>query len=270
MRQFHNSGQLPLVKPRQRVDKCKWKENIASLAQTLGSLVVSTRQGSFLSLDEGFASWRDLTMRLRENNRTIYLIGNGASASMASHMAADLAKNAHIHTEVFTDLALITAIANDLSFADVYAEPLRRRFKDDDMLVAISSSGNSANIVKSCQTAYDMGGSVVTLSAMDSDNKIRNWGDLNLWVPAASYGLAETCHAAILHYWMDDIASMVQGESIDRESRHTMREAPTNPEPSGSGPRTVHGGVRRPCTHGRQDAGAPPIGRGAPRRSKGR
>ena len=75
-----------------------------------------------------------------KNGNTLYLVGNGASASMASHMAADLDKNARVHTEVFTDPALITAIANDLDYTQVFSEPLRRRMSPGDMLVAISSS----------------------------------------------------------------------------------------------------------------------------------
>jgi D-sedoheptulose 7-phosphate isomerase len=156
--------------------------------------------------DEAFGIWTDLTIQIREQKRTIFLIGNGASASMASHVAADLAKNGHVHTEVFSDLSLITAIANDLSYTEVFAEPLRRRMKPIDMLVAISSSGQSVNVLKAVEEARILGGAVVTLSAMKSDNALTSKGDLNFYVPASNYGLAETCHAAILHHWIDNIA----------------------------------------------------------------
>ncbi|KHK00284.1 putative phosphoheptose isomerase [Desulfovibrio sp. TomC] len=121
-------------------------------------------------------------------------------------MSADLAKNAHVHTQVFTDMSLLTAVANDISFAEVFAEPLRRCINPEDMLVAISSSGNSPNVVRAVNVARDAGAFIVTLSAMDSGNSIRTMGDLNYWLPARTYGLAETSHAAILHYWMDLMA----------------------------------------------------------------
>lgn len=124
---------------------------------------------------------------------------------MASHVSADLAKNAHVHTEVFTDLSLITAIANDISFDEVFAEPLRRRMKTGDMLVAISSSGQSKNILQAVATAKELGGRTITLSAMKPENPLRRQGELNLYVSAQTYGLAETCHAAVLHYWIDTI-----------------------------------------------------------------
>jgi D-sedoheptulose 7-phosphate isomerase len=118
-------------------------------------------------------------------------------------VAADLAKNAHVHTEVFTDLALITAIANDLSFQEIFSEPLKRRLTQGDMVVAISSSGESPNILRAAETTRKLGGKVITLSAMNSENPLLHLGDLNFYIPAQAYGMAETCHAAILHPWID-------------------------------------------------------------------
>ena len=134
--------------------------------------------GEALEPDVGFSRLREATLRLREASNIVYFIGNGASAAMASHIAADLAKNAYLHTRVFTDLSLITALANDLCYEEVFAEPLRRSMKQGDMLVAISSSGQSANILRAAQEARNLGGTVVTLSAMKPDNPLRTMGTL--------------------------------------------------------------------------------------------
>ena len=182
-----------------------WAIKITEIGRCLQSLSALLSDASDIPTDEAFIRWTDLTVRIRAQNNTIFLIGNGASASMASHVAADLAKNAHVHTEVFTDLALITAIANDISYDEVFSEPLRRRLKKGDMLVAISSSGQSRNIIQAVETAKNLGGIVITLSAMNAENLLRRKGDLNLYVPAQTYGMAETCHAAILHYWIDQV-----------------------------------------------------------------
>jgi len=144
--------------------------------------------------------------------RTIFFVGNGASASMASHTAVDLAKNSRMHTEVFTDLALITAVGNDIGYDSVYSEPLRHRLEGGDMLVAISSSGMSPNILRAVEVARTQGGVVATLSAMSEDNALRRLGDLNFYVPARSYGFAESAHAAILHYWIDRMQLCLEGE----------------------------------------------------------
>jgi len=180
-----------------------WKQEIDKLNSIMYKLSFLGCDGAEYSVDEGFRVWKDLTIEIKNKERSIYLIGNGASASMASHFAADLAKNAHLHTEVFSDLSLITAISNDMGYERVFAEPLGRRAKKGDMLVAISSSGKSKNILCTTEVAQRMGLKVITLTAMSPENPLRTKGFLNAYVPAERYGYAETCHAAILHHWMD-------------------------------------------------------------------
>jgi D-sedoheptulose 7-phosphate isomerase len=192
-----------------------WVNNIDEIRRCLGLLSVSDSNSNDIGADKAYEMWNDLTVHIREERKTIFLIGNGASASMASHVAADLAKNAHVRTEVFTDLSLITAIANDVSFEEIFAEPLRRRLMKGDLLVAISSSGKSQNILRAAETTKQYGGKVITLSAMDADNPLRKKGDLNFYVPAKTYGMAETCHAAILHHWIDRIVSSDKTTSGD-------------------------------------------------------
>lgn len=182
-----------------------WLNNIDALQIILRSLYVSNSAGEEIEVQTGFNQWTEMTCLVRERGKTVYLIGNGASASMASHVAADLAKNAYVHTEVFSDLSLITAIANDLGYEEVFAEPLRRRVQEGDMVVAISSSGQSPNIINACREAKRRGGLIVTLSAMNAQNRLRKEGTLNFYLPAMTYGMAETCHAALLHYWLDQM-----------------------------------------------------------------
>lgn len=189
-----------------------WEQHVEVLLQTLRALSVRDRTGAELEPNEGFSRWCALTLRLRENRRAIYLIGNGASASMASHFAADLAKNGHLHTEVFSDLSLITAISNDISFEQVFAEPLKRRAAEGDMLIAISSSGKSPNVLAAARVARDRGLTLVTLSAMSPDNPLRKSGDLNFYVPARQYGFAESSHAVILHNYMDMVQARTPAE----------------------------------------------------------
>ncbi|MGV7224566.1 MAG: SIS domain-containing protein [Nitrospinales bacterium] len=195
-----------------------WQDEVHQLSNVLLSLSFYGIDGAQYSVDEGFRMWQELAIEDRENKRTIYLIGNGASASMSSHFAADLAKNAHLHTEVFSDLSLITALSNDMGYEWVFAEPLRRRAKKGDMLVAISSSGTSRNILKAVDVAQGIGLNVITLSAMSPSNHLRSKGQLNAYVPAETYGCAESCHAAILHHWMDMVEVGAAEEAVKRAS----------------------------------------------------
>ncbi len=202
VRGFHKKN-LTRFRTRRMEGGKNWGENVEQISRLLLMLSVQDASGAQVEIDEGFKRWQDITIKMRSQAGTVYLIGNGASASMASHFAADLSKNARVHTQVFSDLSLITAIANDLGYENVYAEPLKCRMKKNDLLVAISSSGNSPNIIRAVDQARQHEGKVVTLSAMDEDNTLRGLGDLNFYVPARSYGPAESCHATILHYWMD-------------------------------------------------------------------
>lgn len=180
-----------------------WWEYTDQLHSLLRGMMVTDSRGAPVDAETALNTWRDLAVKLAAAQRTVYLIGNGASASMASHFAADLAKNARLHTQTFFDLSLLTAISNDLGYEHVFAEPLRRRAQAGDMLVAISSSGRSPNIMAAVNLARDLRLTIVTLSGMRQDNPLRTIGELNFYVSANTYGLAETAHAAILHHWMD-------------------------------------------------------------------
>ena len=102
-------------------------------------------------------------------------------------------------------------VEKSASYDMVFVAPLRRRLKAGDMIVAISSSGSSPNVLKAADFAASQKATVVTLSAMQPDNALRQLGALNFWLPAETYGMAETGHAAILHHWMDRVSLTGQG-----------------------------------------------------------
>ena len=142
-------------------------------------------------------------------DQKVFLIGNGASSSMASHIAADLCKNGKVATRCFTDASLLTALANDIGVEEMFAEPLRRQASKGDILVCISSSGKSPNILRAVDVAKEKQLYVVTLSSMSPENPLRKLGNLNAYIPADTYGFAETAHAAILHYWVDCVIDQI-------------------------------------------------------------
>ncbi len=183
----------------------KWFEELAGI---IGRLAVTDLAGAQHEVNDGFGRLLKKTDILRDQRKHFFFIGNGASASMASHIAADLNKNARLKTRVFTDLALLTALANDLGVERMFAEPLRQQASAGDMLVVISSSGNSANLVRAVEEAREMGLYIVTFTGMKEDNRLRRLGDLNFYIPAPDYGFAESGHAALLHFWVDTFIGM--------------------------------------------------------------
>lgn len=177
-----------------------WRKQLSEIIES----VQITRNGISLGDDPGFQELVDLTLNIQQKEKHIFFIGNGASASIASHIAADLCKNGMVKTEVFTDLALLTALVNDLGVEQMFATPLKQQAQQGDLLIAISSSGESTNILNAVEQAQHMGMTVVTFTGMNPNNSLRASGDLNFYIPAPDYGFAESGHASLLHFWVDD------------------------------------------------------------------
>lgn len=137
------------------------------------------------------------------NSGTIFFIGNGGSAAIASHMAIDYTKNGGYKAMTFNDAAALTCLSNDLSYADVFSYQVDKWTKNSDIVFLISSSGESQNIINAARKARERGCFVITLSAFNPDNHLRNMGAINFYVPTMEYGFAEITHLAILHSILD-------------------------------------------------------------------
>ncbi|MDB2604783.1 SIS domain-containing protein [Gammaproteobacteria bacterium] len=158
-----------------------------------------------IEIDENLA-YQDIYKKLntlQETSGVLHFIGNGASASIASHFGLDYFKAGEIRTNTFNDFSALTAYGNDISFDEVFAFPISRILKEKDMLVAVSSSGNSPNIVRGLEAAKEQGSFLLTLSGMKSDNKIRKMGNINMFFPEMDYGPTECAHTIMLHHILD-------------------------------------------------------------------
>jgi D-sedoheptulose 7-phosphate isomerase len=180
-----------------------WESYVAAIGTGLTRLAITDRGGQTLSAAEGFGRWVEITHGVHARGQHIYLVGNGASAAMASHFAADACKNGGLRAQAFNDGALLTCTGNDLAFDQVFALPLARFARAGDMLITISSSGASPNILRALDRARDMQLRIVTVSGKGADNPSRAFGDLNFYMPAARYGWIESGHHVVLHYWLD-------------------------------------------------------------------
>lgn len=143
-----------------------------------------------------------------ENKKTghqLFFIGNGGSSAIASHMTADFMKNGGMRTVSLYDNALTTCMGNDYGYAYVFSKPLSFLGNKEDLLVAISSSGNSKNIVNAINVAKEKGLKVITLSGFKPDNMIKSIGDYNIYVPIEHYGIVESIHNILLQQVVDEI-----------------------------------------------------------------
>lgn len=180
------------------------KDYFELIRNALDNTLVTDKDGKNLDLDQGLEMWADKAYDVRERSKgLIFFCGNGASASMAEHMSHDWFQNAVINTTTCAETSHITAISNDIGYENVFAYRANRILSDRDMLVGISASGNSPNIVKAIGAANEKDAYTVSVSGKKSDNRIRTMGDLNFYVTLEKYGEVESAHAVLLHAALD-------------------------------------------------------------------
>lgn len=146
--------------------------------------------------------WMTSVSNYRNN---IYTIGNGASASIAQHWACDFTKGCKsggVRPRVISlaaNIPLMTAISNDISYDDVYSFQIDAFGQEGDVLIAISSSGNSPNVVKAIEKAKEKKVKVIALTGFSPSNKCAELADISLHVDIPEYEAAEDVHQAIMH-----------------------------------------------------------------------
>lgn len=144
-------------------------------------------------------------LKIKNAKGSIYLIGNGGSSSIVSHVSVDLLNTCQIKAIPLTDNSQITCFANDYGYENVYSKPLGIFLSNNDLLIAVSSSGNSRNIINASTVASIKGCFVLTFTGFNQDNPLRKLGDFNIWLNSSNYGIVETGHALILHFLTDQI-----------------------------------------------------------------
>ncbi len=183
-----------------------------TLRQLTQDIVVIDKKGASMDLKTGFKKAIGLITACGKRGKKMMFIGNGASASIASHMAADFWKNGKIRAIAFNDAALLTCISNDFGYNQVFKKPIEMFANSGDILVAISSSGNSENIIRGARMALSKNCKVISLSGFNKNNVLHSLGDINFYVPSSSYGQVEVVHHSICHCMLDTIVSgLVKG-----------------------------------------------------------
>jgi len=142
---------------------------------------------------------------VRDNDKTVYICGNGGSASIASQMVVDIVKGASLRKKKrfkmigLTDsLATITAYANDEGYDTVFVEPLKNFAQPGDALIAISGSGNSPNVLRAVEYANEVGCTTIGLTTSEG-GKLRDLVKLPLGVPSRNMGRLEDCFFILTH-----------------------------------------------------------------------
>src|SRR5690348_3708199 len=152
-----------------------------NLALAIDSCEYSTEDG-LIHEDDALMIIFDKFRSMRVLGGTVYVIGNGGSAGIASHFSTDLIKELQIPSQTLFDSNLMTCLSNDLGYENVFSYPLGKLIKPCDVLVAISSSGKSSNMIKAAEIALAKEAYLITFSGFLEQNPLRQLGHLNFWI----------------------------------------------------------------------------------------
>lgn len=148
------------------------------------------------------ASW--LIENTIKSNRHIYVCGNGGSAAIANHLVCDCQKGISTNTNLCpkivslsSNVPIITAIANDIGYEEVFSHQLNNYLNEMDLVITISSSGNSPNIKKAIQTAHNHNVPVISFCGFDGGASLES--EVTVHVKENNYGIVEDCHQMIMH-----------------------------------------------------------------------
>jgi D-sedoheptulose 7-phosphate isomerase len=147
----------------------------------------------------------DFLAELFSADRTLYVCGNGGSAAISNHLLCDFSKGIQTDTtlsprvvSLSTSVEIITAIGNDIEFADVFVYQLRTAARPGDALMTVSSSGNSENVVRAIEWARNHGVRTIAMTGFEG-GRSAGIADINLHAPAANYGVVEDIHQSMMH-----------------------------------------------------------------------
>ena len=174
-----------------------------TLVQLICDTEVTDRSGSRLSIDDAFDKVAAAAHAAHDAGNKLMFIGNGGSAGIASHLSIDFSKNGGLRSLAFNDPSALTCLGNDLGYQNVFAKQLEFHARAGDLLLAISSSGQSANILAGVAEARRRQVGVVTFSGFDAGNDLRRTGDVNFYVRSGQYGFVEIAHLSLCHAILD-------------------------------------------------------------------
>ena len=158
---------------------------------------------------EKIISVKDVLVNTKKNNAKIMIFGNGGSAAIASHVSIDLTKNANLRSVNFNEADLITCFANDYGYERWVEKAIDFYADDNDVLILISSSGKSQNMINACKAARNKKISkIITFTGHNKDNPLCKLGDIKFWINSKAYNFVENTH----QIWLLSIVDLIIGK----------------------------------------------------------
>jgi D-sedoheptulose 7-phosphate isomerase len=152
---------------------------------------------------------KDLMKATHARGKKIIIVGNGGSAAIAAHCALDFTKNASVRCVNFNEPSLLTCLANDYGYERWLEKALELYADNGDLIILISSSGKSPNMIRAADYVCTRGYKLVTFTGFDSDNPLKIRGHLNFWVNSRAYNIIEMTH----QIWLLAVCDLIIGSA---------------------------------------------------------
>jgi len=191
-----------------RIDSREIRRYFTALSGYLVQASVTSVSGDPLDMAEAVNQVMALARRTHAAGNKLIFVGNGGSAAIASHMATDYSKNGDVRSMALNDTSMLTCLGNDLGYDRIFAKQIELYARADDLVIAISSSGRSVNILNAVKAARASKCAVVTFSGFTADNPLRRLGDTNFFIASDRYGFVEIGHLTICHAILDFICGL--------------------------------------------------------------
>ena len=183
----------------EKVMNLSFSDRLSNFNLVLADVCLTDSAALDLSIESGLQDVYLSLSKLKDASGSLYIIGNGGSAGVASHAATDFFNVAKIKTFTLHESSLLTCMTNDFGYENAFARMLDQVINKNDVLIAISSSGNSINIRNAVDIAKKHHASIITLSGFSEDNPLRKMGNINIWLNSDDYGFVEIGHQFLLH-----------------------------------------------------------------------
>ncbi len=197
-----------MPKPECYVGSAEIRSYFETLAGFLAETAITSVNGQSLEMADAVNQVMRQARSVHAAGNKLIFVGNGGSAAIASHMATDYSKNGDVRSLALNDSSMLTCLGNDLGYDRIFAKQIELHARPGDLVIAISSSGRSANILNAVKAARAAECAVVTFSGFAPDNPLRRLGDINFYLASDRYGFVEIGHLTICHAILDFICGL--------------------------------------------------------------
>jgi len=180
------------------------KDFVRSYLKDFSSLLSPSEE-----LVEKLVQTKEILIKAKKNNSKIMIFGNGGSAAIASHVSVDLTKNAGIRCSNYNEADLITCFSNDYGYERWIEKAIDFYSDEKDVLILISSSGKSKNMINACKAAKNKKiSNIITFTGHQKNNPLSQLGDINFWIDSKAYNYVENVH----QIWLLTICDLIIGK----------------------------------------------------------